>query len=422
MKRYRIILVGLVLVLSLLGCAGAGGPRSSVSPTAVADATDTTPTPRPTLQAVTGTTILADGELEAVNPALALSFEAGGRLLTLTVRPGDQVAAGDLIATLDDIGLEEAVSGAELQVAQAENSLAQAQLSLDNLLNWEADETAVALAEANLTAAEAAHENAAAQDAAAGNSLTSARVNRDQAERSLADAQDAYDTAHQEARDWELNDPWRGPALEAEREATARSVAFAQENLAVARAQYNLALAGLNNDAAVSANASVISAQQALAQAQTGPKASEIAAARLQVTQAELALEQSQFSLAQARNALVKAELRAPWSGTIVSVDIAPGAMVAAGSPVVTLLDTARLQLHTSNLSERDLARVAPGQPVEIVLKAFPSQTIGGRVARIAPQASGRVGDAAVFAVIIDLDDTNLDLRPGMTGRVEITG
>ncbi len=79
--------------------------------------------------------------------------------------------------------------------------------------------------------------------------------------------------------------------------------------------------------------------------------------------------------------------------------------------PIVTLLDTEKLQFHTSNLSERDLAQVEPGKPAEITFKAYPSQPVQGEVARIAPQAEGSVGDAAVFTVMIDLTET-ADLSP----------
>ena len=59
---------------------------------------------------------------------------------------------------------------------------------------------------------------------------------------------------------------------------------------------------------------------------------------------------------------------------------------------------------------------------MEITLKTYPAQPIQGVVSRIAPQAGDTVGDAAVFTVMIDLTETaELDLRPGMTGRAEIT-
>jgi multidrug resistance efflux pump len=281
----------------------------------------------------------------------------------------------------------------------------------------------VALAEANLAAAEANLERAQTQDAAAGNSLTAAQISLNQAERALADAQEAYDTAWQPARDWELNDPFRGPALEAEREGTERAVQGAEEALQVARANYSLALASLNSDNAINADAALVSAQQALENARTGPRESEIAAAQLGVVQAELSLEQASFNLDQAEAALDDARLTAPWTGTVLSVDAAAGGLVSAGTPIVTLLDTEHLQFHTANLSERDLTYVAPGLPAAITLKALPDRQLDGTVAYIVPKASGSVGDAATFTVAIELDTSpgsTEALLAGMTGRVEI--
>ena len=408
----------LLLLFALVACRQ--GPVDEVTPVVVETAA-AEPTPAPTLEPDTGVTILAEGQLVAVNPVLPLGFEVSGRVLSLEVQVGDTVAAGEVIATLDDAALQDTVTTAQLQVAQAEITLAQAQASLDNLLNWEPDEYAIAVAEANLAAANSAYESAQNQDAAAGNSLTSAAVSVDQAERNLADAQEAYNVAHDPARDWELGDPWRSEALKAEREGTARNLEFAQENLAVARSQYYLAVAGLNNDTALNAQVSVVQAEQALDQAQRGPTDAEIASAELQIEQAEIGLEQSQFSLTQAQNNLAKVTLTAPWSGTILAVDVTVGAVVGAGTPVITLLDTTSVQFHTTNLSERDLAQVKPGQAAEIVLKAYPAETVLGTVIGVAPQASGVVGDAAIFTVMIQVETDSLTLRPGMTGRVQIT-
>jgi len=377
-------------------------------------------TPQATEPPRTGTTILADGQIVAVNPLLPLSFLVSGRLMELHVQPGDVVEEDATLATLDETALSEAVTQAELQVAQAETALAQALLSFDELVNWEADEMVVALAEANLTVAEANYENAVTQDSAAGNSLTSAAIAIDQATRSVADAQEAYDKAWDSARDWELGDPWRKQALEYERDATTRAVQNAEEGLTVARANYNLTAAGLNNDNALNADAGVASAQQALNQAQTGPKESDIALARLQVEQANLSLEQAQFGLEQARNSVKDAVLVAPWEGKVLSVESVPGAIVGAGSPILILFDAEDLQFHTTNLSERDLAEIEPGQAVQIALKSYPGRPIGGTVIRIAPQASGAIGDAATFTVVIDLEPTDLLLLSGMTGRAEI--
>jgi multidrug resistance efflux pump len=128
----------------------------------------------------------------------------------------------------------------------------------------------------------------------------------------------------------------------------------------------------------------------------------------------------AEFNLEQSRNALEDAVLAAPWAGTILSVETAPGAIVGGGSPILTLLDAENLQFHTTNLSERDLADIEPGQAVQITLKTYSGQEISGTVLRIVPQASGGIGDAATFVVVIDLDPADLLLLPGMTGRAEI--
>lgn len=421
MTKKRIFLI-LALLFLVAGCEQERVENTAVGEEPADSSADAvTVTPQPTLPPPGGATVLAEGELAAVNPVLSLAVEANGRLQQIHVQPGDRVEAGDVIAALDDDALQDAVTDAQLGVARAENSLAQAQLTLDDLLSWQPDETAVALAEANLAAAQVAYENAQSSDAAAANSLTAARVNLEQAQRNLAEAQEAYDTAFDPGREWEFGVPGRKERLEQEREAAERNLAFAEENLEVAQAEYNLALAGLNADTAVSANASLLNAQQALADATAGPKASEIDAARLQVEQAAIALEQAEFTLAQAEDALDNAEVTAPWAGTVLSVEVAPGGMVSAGAPVVTLLDTEQLQFHTNNLSERDLAQIDVGQPAAVTLKAFPNDTLAGTVAGVAPQASGMVGDAAIFTVEIELAPTDLALRPGMTGRVEIT-
>lgn len=411
------------LVFVLLSVVACGEQPVETAATAVpSETSESEAEPTATRPSQSGVTILADGTVVAAQPVLPLSFTASGRLLELAVQPGDVVTEGDLIATLDDEALVDAVTNAEFQVAQSEINLEQAQIELDRLLEWEPDETAVALAEANLAAAQAALENAQVSDAAAGNSVTSANVSVAQAERQLADAQDAYNTAFDPGREWELGDPFRKQLLENERDAAERNLQFAEENLRVARANYSLAAAGLNNDTALNAEASVVSAQQALEQAQKPPTVEQIETAQLNVSQAELSLQQSQLSLEQAQEAVPDAQLTAPTAGTVLSVEVAEGTMVGAGSPIITLLDTTQLEFHTSNLSERDLARVDPGQSVQVTLKAYPNDVIEGSVVRIGTQATGTVGDAAVFPVIISISSAELDIRPGMTGRAEIAG
>ena len=423
MKRY----VMLWLVLVLIGCGAGEGALDSEPPPSSVEITvgESVAAVRESaaIPAATSKIVLADGQLVAVQPTVTLSFEANGRLLSLNVQVGDWVAAGEVIATLDDTTLQETLTNANLQVSQSENSLAQAQLALDDLLNWQPKAMEVSLAEANLAAAQASLNQTQSQADAAGNNLTSANVAITQAQRGVTDAQTAYNKAHDPGRDWELNIQGLDEALKAEREATAQAVLEADEALSLAYAQWQVTATNLTGESAIAnAEAAVVNAQQALETATTGPTAHAIATARLQVEQAEIALEQSRFSQQQAQRALTQAQLVAPVNGTVLSVAATPGTMMSAGLPVVTLLDTSHLAFHTSNLSERDLAQVQVGQPAEVRLKTYGERPLSGTVVRIAPQAGGMVGDAATFTAVIQLDETDLDLRPGMTGRVEIVG
>jgi len=89
-------------------------------------------------------------------------------------------------------------------------------------------------------------------------------------------------------------------------------------------------------------------------QATQGPSAADQA----DVSQAEGALQRATADLA-------NTELRAPFTGAITSLKVNPGEMALPGQAVLTLADLSRLRVETTDLSERDVARVAVGQAVK---------------------------------------------------------
>jgi multidrug efflux pump subunit AcrA (membrane-fusion protein) len=444
------ILLAAMLVL-MIGCVREPA-QIEPSATPVPDKT-TTPSPSPVH---TGVTILADGIVQTVQPALPLTFGTGGKLLAVHVQAGDQVREGDALARLDDKDAQQNVAAAELALSQAmlqttsdaqersirlaelgitetEMNLASAQANLDKLLNWTPDEEAVALAEANLDAAQGQFYSAAGRDAASQYQVEIAGINVEQAQRGLASAQEHYDAAHDTALDW-------APGIEEARKAATTSLQIAQNDVAIAEANLSSAQATATYGNSASAQSNVLSAEQALADLLAGPTVEEIEAARLTVEQMTLALERARINLEAAQDiaqaelnvAQVQLELdasrvtleytilRAPMDGIVLSVEAAPGALVGSGSPIVTLLDTTRLEFHTTNLSERDLAQIVPGQTAVVTLKAYPNEPVEAAVVRIGWQAGVPVGDAATFPVMLVLSETDLDIRPGMTGRAEI--
>lgn len=397
-----------------------------------------------------------------------LGFTSGGVLSELMVDVGDHVQAGDVLAQLDVADARRAVANAEIKLAQAEATLASqqdpvaakrtvdlaeiqeaqaelnlasAQLKLDELLEWTPDESAVLIAQSNLDAAQASYDAAVSQPVF--DQTTSARISLEQAESSLADAQEAYNTAWDPARDWELYDKRRGDKLESERESAVRSLERAYQDLELAQSNYNVALSGIDDTGKLSAWTQVLNAQASLEDAQDGPSENEIEEARLAVQQSELSLAQARINLEEARlgedtiqaelsvaqarldleaaqSALEDLELVAPINGLVTVIDAQKGQTVGT-SPIVTLsnLDEPTVVLY---LDETDLDNIAVGNEVEVIFDALPDDVFSGRVARVEPELVTMENVPTVQATAV-LEGTGLqDLPAGLNATADVIG
>ncbi|MGD9317050.1 MAG: HlyD family efflux transporter periplasmic adaptor subunit, partial [Anaerolineae bacterium] len=400
--------------------------------------------------------VIASGEVVAVREA-QLGFTLPGRVRDLKVALGDEVEAEQVLATLE-------TADQEALVAQAEATVQTAQANLDLLLagvspgELAVAETAISAAQALVSQAEAALESAEAQCAVARSGVAAAeaaleaaqaqtgqldtgpragQIAAAQAELKLAEvqlqqAQAAYDRvkgsadiqmrpeslaleqatiAHQAAKalyealfEGATADQRRGAA--AQEEAARVQIVQAQDQALSACAQVGQASAAVE-----AAKAQQTQAEQQLSLLKAGPTAEQIAAARAQVAQAEAAVQV-------VRVALEQAELRAPFAGTISAVTISPGETVVPGQPVLALTDLLNLQVETTDLSERDVARVALGQETIVYVEALGDE-IPGRVVGIAPQAT-TIGGDVVYTVYVELDEMPPGLRWGMSTEVEI--
>jgi HlyD family secretion protein len=120
----------------------------------------------------------------------------------------------------------------------------------------------------------------------------------------------------------------------------------------------------------------------------------------------------------EAQAILALSTLTAPQDAVVSSVDAVPGQLVQQGQTVLTLATLDQLQLETTDLSERDIAKVKIGAPVNIFMEAL-EETFTGKVVRILPKAN-TVGGDVVFEVTISFDDQPKDLLWGMTAEVTI--
>lgn len=90
----------------------------------------------------------------------------------------------------------------------------------------------------------------------------------------------------------------------------------------------------------------------------------------------------------QAQLDLDHTQVKAPFDGIAAKADaVLPGAMVAAGTPVLAVVRSDRLWID-ANLNETDLTNVKTGQPVAVTVDTYPGVTWNGRVASLSP-ASG---------------------------------
>ena len=340
-----------VILIALLALAGGAywGYITYVTPPDAAE--------EPELQTATarrGDIVITAPGSDNLLPAaeIDLGFRSSGTLVALEVATGDHVTAGQVLARLDD-------RTARIQVEQAELGLTQAQARLDD---------------------------ARAQAEASGNDrLTSVIVKLTEARDTLSAAQEAYDTAWDPARDWELDVTRYANSLENERAATTRNLDKAQNDLWVAQANYNLALTGLEDD---------------------------VRAAEWSLRQAELALESAQL-------ALENTVLTAPIAGTVTETYAQVGEAVGSG-PVLTLADLERTLIRFY-LEESDLDKVAVGNTVRVVFDAWPDLTFDGSVTEIAPALTTVDGTPAVQAwAELEIDDQAPPLLAGMSAEVEV--
>ncbi len=398
-----------MMFLLLTGCAQKP-TQVEPSPTPISDVgLVSSPTP-----VRTGVTILADGVVQSAQPPLPLAFEFSGKLLEVHVQAGDQVQGGDVLARLEGAVPLDSYQAA---VASAELTVLRAQASLDALYSNAGMMTAqaqmnLAVAQDELASAEYRRRVQQEGNRASGDTIAAAEANLVLAELQVEQATAEFNKYSGRS----VNDPSRALAL---------------SNLVAARQQRDSILRGLNwyTGSPTDIAQALLDAEVAIAQAQfemaqrecearkNGPTADEVILDEAELANAQSLLTRSQNDLQKATEGVL---LVAPMDGIVLSLHAPPGASVGAGSPILTLLDSSQLEFHTINVSERDLAQIFPGQTAMVTLKTYPNEPIEAVVVRIGWQASGAVGDAATFPVILVLSDNDLEIRPGMTGRAEI--
>jgi len=132
--------------------------------------------------------------------------------------------------------------------------------------------------------------------------------------------------------------------------------------------------------------------------------------------QAKSEYEAQQVAAALARLELAYATIRAPIAGWVSLRHVKTGNMIRTNDPAfeITNLDPLRATLH---VPERELAKLAVGQPATLRFDALSARTFDGRVALLSPVVDPSTG---TFRVTVEVRDPSRTIQPGMFGRVQV--
>ena len=107
--------------------------------------------------------------------------------------------------------------------------------------------------------------------------------------------------------------------------------------------------------------------------------------------------------------------------GTDQESKVAIGDQVWGGRALLEIPDMSKMQV-VCLIGEMDIERIHIGQRASIRLEAFPGPVFGGVTSELATMASAQPGspDIQVFELVIDIDEQDDRLKPGMSAEVEI--
>lgn len=133
--------------------------------------------------------------------------------------------------------------------------------------------------------------------------------------------------------------------------------------------------------------------------------------------QADAAVEEAQARVAGFESDLADRVLRAPFAGTITSLDIKPGETVT-NEPVMTLITKGAFEI-TARVPEIDVGKIALGQTVELLFDAKNDEVLTGEISFISLEAT-EIDGVAYFDTYITLPETPPWMRGGLNADIDI--
>jgi RND family efflux transporter MFP subunit len=182
-------------------------------------------------------------------------------------------------------------------------------------------------------------------------------------------------------------------------------------NVAAAEAAYTASPNAQNDAVRQAARADLDIARASFNRVTNGPTQAEIDALQNTVTSAQIDLDSAKQSLSQT-------QLTAPFTSTVVEINVHVGELVGGFNPLATVADLTALEI-AADIDEIDVANVQVGQSVQVRFDAFPGETFSGKLTRLFPAASTLRG-TTTYAAVVDFDAKDSKVRPGMGANLKI--
>lgn len=196
------------------------------------------------------------------------------------------------------------------------------------------------------------------------------------------------------------------------------SAQLAASSASVKRAQANLEASRLRFDRAKKLVAENVGSQADLdaAQGAYDVAVAEVAAAKAQVAQISAQLKQSKTNLEFAK-------ILSPIDGVVItrSIDIGQTVQASFQAPTLFVLAQDLRQMRVfADIDEADVGKLKEKMGAEISVDAFPGTIFKGEVIQVRLSPVSQQG-VITYAAVIDVENPDLKLRPGMTATVTIT-
>ena len=201
-------------------------------------------------------------------------------------------------------------------------------------------------------------------------------------------------------------------------EAQSPDVEFARRNSVRAQQLFDQKLVSLS---------ALDEARNALDQAMNRQAAAQgqLVISRAKVTEATANVAQSRAALESAEEELANATIKAPIRATVLTRDVETGSPVSSilnlganGTLVFTLGDIERVFVR-GKVDEADIGRVRAGQPASITTETFRDRMFQGRVTQISPIGVDK-DNVTTFEVKVSIDNPGKELKANMTANAEI--